>query len=933
MVVDHCRERAPEVSSRALLVAAGETRDVEVLRDDASWTSYEQFRRLLAAAAEVLGGIDQLADIGREAALAAGSMPDSTNAMQDLGSPEAMFAMVGAGQNAILPLLETRTEECGPNDWMIHSRFKDGYEPYPELCHFIVGLDSLLPTLFGFGDVTTVEERCVLRGDEWCSVRIRWAETDATARALAVLETKVRLSELRLESFQRTLAELVSADDLDTMLTRVVASAAHAVRAMAFVLALDPLPWTGRQVYFEGLTDERAAAVAERALSLDDPDEMTGGIAVDVASTRRRYGRLVAIDPSGTMMMRHERGLLEAYARLVATALDSATALEEARRQANTAHALLDLSAALSQIATTEEMATKLAQATPLVVDCDRALVVLLDSAEGHARVLAAQGFPADAALVGMRVPLLADGVIGTLRFHNDVDVREPLRLFMRKSGMVAMVSVPMMVDDDAVGCLVAAVTSRAERLMPGPELEERLRGLAGQGSTALRNGRLIEQISHQAMHDSLTGLPNRTLILDRAEQMLARSQRSHTPCAALFIDVDGFKDVNDMFGHAAGDELLRAVAARLTNVTRASETVGRLGGDEFVVLTEGDSLDAGPECVAERLLVVLREPYRLGSGHQTLHVTASIGIAEGHRGSASDLLRDADLALYRAKADGKNRYITFAAEMQTALVDRLQLESSLRRALAADEFFVLYQPIFDLDDQRITGAEALLRWRTEDGAVIMPDTFIPLLEESGLIVDVGRWVLRESCRQAACWARSGCPVDISVNLSARQLDHESLVDDVRAALLCSGLDSSSLTLEITETAVMRDPARTLRILTAIQQLGVSIAIDDFGTGYSSLAYLQQFPIDTIKIDRSFIQGISDSVESTALIRTLVQLGKSLGLRTLAEGIETGAQVDVLRGECCDSGQGYLIARPLEPAVLQAMLAEQSCAITTGSVA
>ncbi|MCU1395798.1 MAG: diguanylate cyclase/phosphodiesterase with sensor(s) [Ilumatobacteraceae bacterium] len=921
MVIDHCRAHAPVIEPEDLLALAGETRPLEVLTNDAGWSSYHEFRRFLEAAAVLLGGVERLRDVGTHAALAAGSMPEATGALQDLGSPEALFELVGAGQNSILPVLETATEQIDTNDWAIRSRLKDGLEPFPELCAFIVGLDMLLPALFGFAGVTTEEETCVCNGDDWCTVRVRWPETDATSRQLAVLETKVQLSELRLEAFQRILGELVSADDLSTMLSRVVESAAHAVRASGFVLALEPLSWSGRHVYGKGITDDEAITIACEVLLLDDPDEWTGGIAVDIASTRQNYGRLVALDSTGSLMP-HERNLLEAYARIVATAMDSATALEEARRQARTAHTLLNLSTALAQIATTDEMAAKIAQAIPIVVDCDRALVVLLDTAAGEARVVASQGF--GPSVTGARVPMLGDGLFGRLRFYDVRDAREPLRTFMRQTGMSAMVSVPVMVDDVTVGSLVAAVTDRPERLAPSIELEERLRGLAGQGSTALRNAALVEQISHQAMHDSLTGLPNRTLILDRAEQMLARSQRGHTPCAALYIDIDGFKDVNDMFGHAAGDELLCAVATRLTSSTRASDTVGRLGGDEFVVLTEGDSLDAGPECVAERLLSVLREPYRLSDVAHPVQVTASIGIAEGHRGSASDLLRDADLALYRGKADGKNRYVTFAAEMQTALVDRLQLEGSLRRALAADEFFVLYQPIFDLDDQRITGAEALLRWRRADGSVVMPDAFIPLLEESGMIVEVGRWVLHAACQQAARWARSGCRLDISVNLSARQLDQESLIDDVIEALRSSGLSSDALTLEITETAVMRDPARTLRILSAIQDLGVRIAIDDFGTGYSSLAYLQQFPIDTIKIDRSFIQGISTSDESKALIRTLVQLGKTLGLRTLAEGIESCEQLAVLRGEHCDSGQGYLIARPLEAAKLELLLAEQS---------
>ncbi|MCU1364541.1 MAG: diguanylate cyclase/phosphodiesterase with sensor(s) [Ilumatobacteraceae bacterium] len=918
MVIDHCRQHAPEVTSVELLALAGETRPLEVLLDDASWSSYGSFRRLLEAAAGVLGGVDRLFDIGSQAAIAAGSMPESTGALQDLGSPEALFELVGAGQNSIFPVLDTTTAQIGPNDWAIRSRLKDGLEAFPELCSFIVGLDGLLPALYGFSNVTTVEEECVCNGDDWCTVRVRWSDTDAASRQLAILETKVQLSELRLDSFQRTLAELVSADDLDTMLTKVVDSAAHAVRAPAFVLALESLPWAGHRVYRQGLSEAEAALVAADALRLDHPDAMQGGIAVDVASTRRNYGRLVALDPSSTLMP-HERSLLEAYARLVATALDSATALEDARRQAKTAHTLLNLSTALAQIATTDEMAGKLAQAIPIVVECDLALVALLDPASGVARVVAAHGV--DESVIGLTTSMVGEGLINELRFYDQATAREPLRTFMAMHGMVAMVSVPVLVDDAAVGSLVAAVTSQPERLTAGVELEERLRGLAGQASTALRNATLIEQIRHQAMHDSLTGLPNRTLILDRAEQMLARARRTRMPCAALYIDVDGFKDVNDMFGHAAGDELLRMVAGRLISSTRGGDTVGRLGGDEFVVLTEGESLDAGPECVAERLLVVMREPYRLSNAPHPLLVTVSIGIAEGHRVCASDLLRDADLALYRGKAEGKNRYVAFATEMQTALVDRLQMEGKLRRALDNDEFFLLYQPIFDLVDQRITGAEALLRWRQADGGIVMPDTFIPLLEESGMIVDVGRWVIRQACAQAAQWAAAGADIDISVNLSARQLDHETLVDDVLDALRTTGLCGSALTLEITETAVMRDPARTLRILTAIQALGVRIAIDDFGTGYSSLAYLQQFPIDTIKIDRSFIQGISQSAESTALIRTLVQLGKTLGLRTLAEGIESREQLDVLRGEQCDSGQGYLIARPLEVAQIEAMLA------------
>jgi diguanylate cyclase (GGDEF)-like protein len=436
---------------------------------------------------------------------------------------------------------------------------------------------------------------------------------------------------------------------------------------------------------------------------------------------------------------------------------------------------------------------------------------------------------------------------------------------------------------------------------------------LAGSRARALQ---LVEkktaELRHQALHDPLTGLPNRALILDRVEQMLARSRRDQIPVAALFIDLDNFKDINDSLGHAAGDELLVAVATRLSGVLRDSDTVGRLGGDEFVVLVEGGSLSAGAEAVAQRLLDALADPFDLH--HPTaapLGVGASIGIALGDRPTAGELLRDADIALYQAKAAGKHCYMLFVHEMQAAVHDRLVLEMDLRGALAANEFFLVYQPIFNLREMTVTGVEALLRWNHPTRGVVQPDLFIPLLEETGMIVSIGRWVLETACRQAADWTRLGYHLAISVNVSTRQLESDQLIVDVSAALSASGLDAASLIVEVTETALMRDPDATALRLHTLKTLGVRIAIDDFGTGYSSLAYLRQFPVDSLKIDRSFISGIADSPESAALMHTLVQLGKTLGLETLAEGIEESDQLGHLQGEQCDSGQGFLFARPL----------------------
>jgi diguanylate cyclase (GGDEF)-like protein len=421
------------------------------------------------------------------------------------------------------------------------------------------------------------------------------------------------------------------------------------------------------------------------------------------------------------------------------------------------------------------------------------------------------------------------------------------------------------------------------------------------------------EQLSYQAMHDDLTDLPNRALVIDRAELMLARARRQDTPIATMFIDVDGFKHVNDTFGHSAGDQFLQIIATRLSSVIRETDTVGRLGGDEFVVLVEGETMFAGAELVAERLLAVLRQPFELdGALGRPQSCSVSIGVAVGQRATADQLLHDADLAMYQAKQAGKDRYVLFEESMQTDSADRLELDTDLRDALANDEFYLLYQPTFDLQSQIVTGVEALIRWAHPTRGVVPPDVFIPLAEENAMIIPIGRWVLQEACHQAAAWHTAGHTIGMAINVSARQLEHDEFVEEVRGALADNDLPAEALTLEITETVLMRDATAAAVRLRALKALGVRIAIDDFGTGYSSLAYLRQFPVDALKIDRSFMSGIASSREAGALMHTLIQLGKTLGLETLGEGIEEHAQLEQLKHEECDSGQGFLFARPLD---------------------
>jgi diguanylate cyclase (GGDEF)-like protein/PAS domain S-box-containing protein len=428
-------------------------------------------------------------------------------------------------------------------------------------------------------------------------------------------------------------------------------------------------------------------------------------------------------------------------------------------------------------------------------------------------------------------------------------------------------------------------------------------------------------RMTHAAQHDVVTGLPNRLLLNDRITQSIALARRNRKSMAVIFLDLDRFKNINDSLGHATGDKLLQSVSRRLLGSVRDSDTVSRQGGDEFVILLSETNEPEDAATSAKKILRSLSGPHSIGG--LDLHIDGSIGISV-YPGDGEDfetLIKSADTAMYHAKEMGRNNFQFFKTAMNLRAVERQSLESSLRLALERDEFLLHYQPKVDLNTGEITGVEALIRWLQPDRGLVPPAQFIPVAEDSGLILPIGHWVLREACRQAREWQDAGLPFKrISVNVSAAEFRHEDFVEGVRTTLLDSGLAARHLDLELTEGVLMEDAESTASVLQELKTMGVQLAVDDFGTGYSSLSYLRRFPIDVLKIDQSFVREISNDPNDSAIVSAIIDMGKNLKQRVIAEGIETKDQLAFLQTRHCAEGQGYLFSRPLAAAQLACLL-------------
>jgi diguanylate cyclase (GGDEF)-like protein len=577
----------------------------------------------------------------------------------------------------------------------------------------------------------------------------------------------------------------------------------------------------------------------------------------------------------------------EAEARLVLV-----TALEKREQLLET---LLQIQRAVSQRAPLQEVLDSVTRGASAVLDAAPAALVLRD-ADNPGETMVASLTPGHEH--ARHDPAVRDAALRAMRQDHPID-------------QDAVLAAPVHVGGDVAGSLVlgpVAATIRAQ------ERRDVLAAFAEQASLALTGAHSIAAV-RQAYHDGLTGLPNRTLFLERLDRALDVGARARTAIAVLFLDLDLFKQVNDTLGHAAGDELLRGVAARLRAAVRGGDMAARLGGDEFAILLEPVH-DAGQaQEIAGRITAAIAQPFPIAGKEVLTRASIGIALSDDSTASGDDLVQDADMAMYRAKKSRPGSCLMFEPGMRSELLRHVELTADATRAFEAGEFRLAYQPIVALPHARPVAVEALLRWTHPRLGVIPPATVIPLIEQSGLIVALGRWVLRAACRELAGWHATGLPdLTVSVNVSGRQLADERLAADVLAVLAETGLPPDAVTLEVTETALMRDPGEAVRRLRALKQTGVRLAVDDFGSGASSMAHLGRLPIDQLKIDKSFIDGLAGDRRRQAIVRSVLELGSTLELETVAEGVEEPAQLAALAGLPCTLAQGFLFAEPMPAA-------------------
>ncbi len=744
------------------------------------------------------------------------------------------------------------------------------------------------------------------------------------------METADRWSTPRLAEF---VAAITGAADEEAATRRALDWATEALEAEIGVIIEDGVTLAAVGFPRGGVPSALAEAVAGGC----EVFEVEGLGACRLASTRLEFESAVdfVVARAGTdAFSREEIGLLRAAARSLTLTLRLFRALSAERTMSGhlqQRQALLERLATIQRSITSRvplaDVLSTITQAARELLDVEIAAVRLVDPSSPREMILHAhEGLPPDvaAALQRSSVGAGAGGravaeqrLVLIENYGQSPEALTPLAGESIRRAMAAPVR-----DGDIVTGSITVATKRAD-LVFGPVEQEMLTALSEHASLAITDAKRVEHIQRLAFHDELTGLPNRSLFLERLDQALIRARRRRGHVAVLFLDLDRFKTINDSLGHAAGDQLLVTVGERLRGCLRDEDTASRLGGDEFAILAHCDR--AGAVGIAERILAAMEPSFVLDFREVSAATSIGIALDQGGRAEAGNMLRDADTAMYRAKFGKGGGYVVFEPSMHAAALERIDFETAMHGATSRGEMHLDYQPIFDLVDRRVVGLEALIRWRHPERGLMSPLDFISLAEETGQIAALGRWTLDEACTQARRWQQLGPALSgltVSVNVSPRQLRDNRFVQDVARSLERSGLKGTDLVLEITEGAVMIDVETAIQRLHALHALGVSIAIDDFGTGHSSLALLRRLPVDTIKVDKMFVDTIVTDPTASAFLESIVRMAEILSLQVVVEGIETAGQASIITMFGNVRGQGFLLGRPLGVEATDALLAQ-----------
>ena len=919
LVLGYVRERAGDDAVARVLAAADVPHSLAELEDPSRWVSYETRIRLFEAVVEVLG--DRLAMLDVGASVVSSTVnPSLLLLIRALGSAAQVYRQLPRAVSTFSTTSTMTVLESGSTSATLRFSLHEGHVPSRLDCDYARGLIGTVPEVFGLPAAHVVHDECQAAGAPACVYHVTWSRRRRFSRGRRGDDVEVLALRQQLHDLQSASADLVASDDLGKVLQRITERAAASVLARGYLLAVRPGDGERPLVHATGVPAEQIDALAERLLAGDDLGP--SAVVVDVVSARRDHGRLAALYADGQQGMHDERRLLAAYASHAAAALDLLTALDDVRRDGDRSGALLSLAHRLAGVSDVADVARTVCACLPMIVGCAHSAVLLWDDAAGELRTAATSGLPdrqsqvlSAAVLRPLDTPELAQLVTTRAPVVLEPASSTPtLRGLLEALDVERALAVPLLAGDELLGVVTASWGADQPPPDRAGELVLRLSGVADQAATALQGARLLSTVRRQAMHDALTGLPNRVLFAERLEQALAAG----TAAAVLFCDLDRFKQVNDQFGHAAGDELLRQVAQRLGSAVPADATLGRLSGDEFAVLLVDD---ADPEATARALVDRFERPFRV-EGHE-LRMTTSVGVALAERDELRPdaMLRAADTAMYAAKQRGRNQ-ISVAARRAPDVRRSTSpsFEQELRTAIREGQLHLLYQPVVALRGsgpaahaaQEVVAVEALVRWDHPRLGPLSPGAFVPAAEDSGLVVELDLWVLREATRALGDWSAQHvvAPERVAVNLSGRSLVDPRLRPAVLEALGRGGLAPGRLELEVVESRALVDLPGVRSQLAALRSLGVGIALDDFGTGYSTLTWLQQLPADRVKLDRSFTASLTSAPKGSALVRGVIALARELDLEVVGEGVETDEQLSALRAAGCALFQGYLLARP-----------------------